>query len=82
VRAAWLFTNPSNAFRDVMVTASVRMCGPDGSFGSMGEGMVVYFGGAVVAHGTSGRVDEIIAAEVRQDLLPGKFRRRRPATPT
>jgi len=35
----------------------------------MGEGMIVNFDGSVIAHGTSGRADEIITAEVRPDLV-------------
>ena len=35
----------------------------------MGEGMIVNFDGAVLAHGTTGRADEIITAEVRPDLV-------------
>jgi formamidase len=45
------------------------MCGSDGSFDSMGEGMIVNFDGSILAHGTTGRVDEIITAEVRPDLV-------------
>ena len=52
-----------------MVTANVCMCGSDGSFDSMGEGMIVNFDGSVIAHGTTGRADEIITAEVRPDLV-------------
>ena len=52
-----------------MVTASVCMSGSDGTLDSMGEGMVVNFDGSIVAHGTSGRPDEIITAEVRPDLV-------------
>jgi formamidase len=52
-----------------MVSANVCMCGSDGSFDSMGEGMIVDFDGTVLAHGTSGRADEIITAEVRPDLV-------------
>jgi formamidase len=52
-----------------MVTANVCMCGSDGTFDSMGEGMIVNFDGRVIAHGTTGRVDEIITAEVRPDLV-------------
>src|SRR5260221_13553099 len=51
-----------------MVTANVCMCGSDGTFDSMGEGMFVNFDGFIMAHGTSGRPDEIITAEVRPDL--------------
>ena len=35
----------------------------------MGEGMIVNFDGEVIASGTTGRVDEIITAEVRPDLV-------------
>ena len=69
VRAAWQFTNQSNAFCNLMITASVCMCGSDGSFDSMGEGMIVNFDGAILAEGRTGRADEIITAEVRPDLV-------------
>ncbi|MEQ9122805.1 MAG: formamidase, partial [Alphaproteobacteria bacterium] len=69
VREAWRFTNQSNAFCNLMVTANVCMCGSDGTFDSMGEGMIVNFDGSVLAHGTTGRPDEIITAEVRPDLV-------------
>jgi formamidase len=69
IREAWRFTNQSNAFCNLMVTANVCMCGSDGTFDSMGEGMVVDFDGSIIAHGTSARPDEIITAEVRPDLV-------------
>ena len=69
IREAWRFTNQSNSFCNLMVTANVCMCGSDGTFDSMGEGMIVNFDGAVLAHGTTGRPDEIITAEVRPDLV-------------
>ena len=69
MREAWRFTNQSNAFCNLMVTASVCMSGTDGSFDSMGEAMVVNFDGSVIAHGTTGRPDEIITAEIRPDLV-------------
>ena len=69
IRQAWRFTNQSNAFCNLMVTANVCMCGSDGTFDSMGEGMIVNFDGTIMAHGTSGRADEIITAEVRPDLV-------------
>lgn len=69
IRQSWRFTNQSNAFCNLMITASVCMCGTDGSFDSMGEGMIVNFDGTVIAHGMAGRVDEIITAEVRPDLV-------------
>ena len=69
IRESWRFTNQANAFQNLMVTANVCMCGSDGSFDSMGEGMIVNFDGTVLAHGTTGRADEIITAEVRPDLV-------------
>jgi formamidase len=69
IRQSWGFTNQSNAFCNLMVTANVCMCGSDGTFDSMGEAMVVNFDGTVIAHGTTGRADEIITAEVRPDLV-------------
>ena len=69
IRESWRFTNQANAFQNLMVTANVCMCGSDGSFNSMGEGMIVNFDGSIIAHGTTGRADEIITAEVRPDLV-------------
>ena len=69
IRDAWRFTNQSNAFCNLMVTASVCMSGSDGVFDSMGEAMVCNFDGRIIAHGTSGRADEIITAEIRPDLV-------------
>jgi formamidase len=69
IRDAWRFTNQSNSFCNLMVTANVCMCGSDGTFDSMGEAMIVNFDGTVLAHGTTGRADEIITAEVRPDLV-------------
>ncbi len=69
IRDSWRFTNQANAFQNLMITANVCMCGSDGSFDSMGEGMIVNFDGSVIAQGTTGRADEIITAEVRADLV-------------
>ncbi|HEU0223146.1 MAG TPA: formamidase [Paracoccaceae bacterium] len=69
IREAWRFTNQANAFCNLMVTANVCMCGSDGSFDSMGEGMIVNFDGTIIAHGVTGRPDEIVTAEVRPDLV-------------
>ena len=69
IRQSWRFTNQANSFQNLMITANVCMCGSDGSFDSMGEGMIVDFDGTVIAHGTTGRPDEIITAEVRPDLV-------------
>ncbi len=46
------FTNQANAFCNLMETASVCMCGSDGTFDSMGEAMFVNFDGSVVADGS------------------------------
>ena len=68
IRDAWHFTNRANAFCNLMVTASVCMAGSDGSFNSMGEGMIVNYDGSVLVAG-NGTPDEIITAEVRPDLV-------------
>ncbi len=69
IRESWRFTNQSNAFCNLMVTANVCMCGSDGTFDSMGEAMIVDFDGTVLLAGTTARADEIITAEVRPDLV-------------
>lgn len=69
IREAWRFTNQSNAFCNLMITANVCMSGSDGTFDSMGEGMFCNFDGTIIAQGTSGRPDEIITAQVRPDLV-------------
>jgi formamidase len=68
IRHSWRVTNQANSFCNLMVTASVCMCGSDGTFDSMGEGMIVNFDGEPLAEG-GGRPDEIITAEVRPDLV-------------
>jgi formamidase len=68
IRHAWQVTNQANAFCNLMCTASVCMCGTDGTFDSMGEGMFVNFDGTPIAMG-SHRPDEIITAELRPDLV-------------
>jgi len=68
IRHAWSVTNQSNAFQNLAVTASVCMCGSDGTFDSMGEGMFCNFDGTVMVQGGA-RADEIITAEVRPDLV-------------
>jgi len=68
IRHAWKVTNQANAFCNLMYTASVCMCGSDGTFDSMGEGMFVNFDGEPLVMGSS-RPDEIITAELRPDLV-------------
>ena len=68
IRHSWKITNQANAFCNLACTANVCMCGSDGSFDSMGEGMFCNFDGTVLAEG-GGRVDEIITCELRPDLV-------------
>jgi formamidase len=68
IRHAWKITNQANAFCNLMATANVCMCGTDGTFNSMGEGMICQFDGTVLAEG-GGVPDEIITAELRPDLI-------------
>jgi formamidase len=68
IRHAWSITNQANAFQNLAITASVCLCGSDGSFDSMGEGMFCNFDGTVMVQGGA-RPDEIITAEVRPDLV-------------
>jgi formamidase len=68
IKHAWQVTNQANAFCNLMYTASVCMCGSDGTFDSMGEGMIVGFDGVPMVRG-SHRADEIVTAEVRPDLV-------------
>ena len=68
IRHAWRITNQANAFQNLMATASVCMCGSDGTFDSMGEGMFCDFDGTIIAEGGA-RPDEIVTAELRPDLV-------------
>lgn len=68
IRHAWQITNQANAFCNLIDTASVCLCGSDGTFDSMGEGMFVRFDGTPLVMG-SHRPDEIITAELRPDLV-------------
>ncbi|WP_082582591.1 formamidase [Mesorhizobium sp. Root172] len=68
IRHSWTITNQTNAFCNLMYTASVCMSGSDGTFDSMGEGMIVNFDGVPLVSG-GGRPDEIITGEVRPNLV-------------
>jgi formamidase len=68
IRHSWTITNQANAFCNLAYTANVCMCGSDGTFDSMGEGMFCNFDGTMLVHG-GGRPDEIITAELRPDLV-------------
>jgi formamidase len=68
IRHSWKITNQSNAFQNLAYTASVCMCGSDGTFDSMGEGMFCNFDGTIMIEG-GGRPDEIITCELRPDLV-------------
>lgn len=68
IRHAWQITNQANAFQNLMQTASVCLCGSDGTFDSMGEAMFCDFDGSILQQG-GGRPDEIIACEMRPDRV-------------
>jgi len=68
IRHAWKITNQANAFQNLAYTASVCLCGSDGSFDSMGEAMFCSFDGTVMVEGGN-RPDEIVSAELRPDLV-------------
>jgi formamidase len=68
IRHAWKISNQANAFANLMATASVCMCGSDGTFNSMGEAMFCNFDGTILAEG-GGVPDEIVTAELRPDLV-------------
>jgi formamidase len=68
IRHAWRVSNQANAFSNLMVTASVCMCGSDGTFNSMGEAMICNFDGTIIAEGGC-VADEIVTAELRPDLV-------------
>ncbi len=68
IRHSWKVTNQANAFTNLMQTASVCMCGSDGTFDSMGEAMFVDFDGVPLVEG-GGRADEIVCCELRPDLV-------------
>jgi formamidase len=68
IRHSWKITNQANAFCNLMQTASVCMCGSDGTFDSMGEAMFVNFDGVPMVEG-NGRPDEIVSCELRPDLV-------------
>ena len=59
IRQAWKVTNQANAFSNLMYTVSVCMAGTDGTFNSMGEGMICDFDGTPIVVG-NGAADEII----------------------
>ena len=67
IRHSWKVTNQADAFCNLMYTASVCMAGTDGTFNSMGEGMICSFDGTPIAVG-NGNPDEIITAEVNPSL--------------
>jgi formamidase len=68
IRHSWSITNQANAFQNLMQTASVCMCGSDGTFDSMGEAMFCDLDGTVMVQG-GGRPDEIVSCELRPDLV-------------
>ena len=67
IRHSWKISNQANAFSNLMYTVSVCMAGTDGTYNSMGEGMICDFDGTPIVVG-NGAADEIITAEVRPKL--------------
>lgn len=63
IRHAWQITNQANAFCNLMYTVSVCLAGEDGTYRSMGEGMICDFAGEVLVPGTSTPGD-VICGEV------------------
>ncbi|SMQ49773.1 unnamed protein product [Zymoseptoria tritici ST99CH_3D7] len=63
IQDSWEISNRSNAFSNLMWTASVCLSGSDGTWDSMGQAMFVGPEGDVRVRG-NGRVDEIFACEV------------------
>jgi formamidase len=63
IRHAWRITNQANAFCNLMYTVSVCLAGEDGTYRSMGEGMICDFAGEVLVPG-SDQPDELITGEV------------------
>jgi formamidase len=68
IRHAWQITNQANAFCNLVPTASVCLCGSDGTFNSMGEAMICNFDGTIMVQG-GGVPDEIVTGELRPDLV-------------
>ncbi|KAB8133096.1 formamidase [Gracilibacillus oryzae] len=68
IKHSWNITNQTNAFCNLMYTASVCLCGSDGTFDSMGEGTFVNFDGVPMVKG-SNRPDEIITSELKPKLV-------------
>lgn len=68
IRHSWRITNQANAFCNLMATANVCLAGSDGTFNSMGEGMIVGHDGVPLAEGNA-QPDHIVTAELRPDLI-------------
>lgn len=63
IRHAWRVSNQANAFSNLIYTVSVCLAGTDGTFRSMGEGMICGFDGQVLVAG-SDQPMEVITGEV------------------
>ena len=77
IRHAWHITNQANAFSNLMYIANVCLAGSDGSFNSMGEGMIVNYDGAPAGASRTTSINSAIAATSRS-----KAARRIAPTPT
>ena len=64
LRTNWRTSAAFMAFANQAYTASVALCGGDGMYRSMGEGIICDFEGETIAHGTTSHPNEVIMGEV------------------
>ena len=77
IRQSWHFTNQSNAFCNLMYTASVCLCGSDGSLQLDGRGHDLNYDGTVLVTAAASRRDHhrrSAARTVREARLTGASR--------
>lgn len=68
LRHQWQLTAQSDAFCNLMYTASVCGCAATGPFSGMGEAIVVGFDGVPIRQGGN-KENELVTAEIRPDLV-------------
>ena len=64
LRRNWRSSAAFMAFANQCYTASVALCGSDGVYRSMGEGIICDYEGEIIAHGTTSHPNEVIMGEV------------------
>ena len=70
IRHSWRITNQSNAFCNLMYTVSVCMAGTDGTFRSMGEGMICNFDGTSLVEGSELPMEVVTGEVVTGEVVP------------